>query len=254
MALFKSGIGTWTISGVSTMNGPTTVSNGTLVVNGSLTSVANAVTIAGGTLAGQGAIAGPVLVQLSGRLAPGTSAGTLTINNNLTLQGTTIMEIARNSAALSNDLVTGLKTNTYGGTLIVTNVGSSPLQAGDTFRLFAAATYAGAFSSIVYPAGYTFANTLGTDGQIRVVSAPGSAVPNFTPGGLHRLPQGGISLTATGAVGVSYRLWATTNLALTPITSTWTLWSNGIVTTSPFTIIDTPATNTLRRFYLFSTP
>jgi hypothetical protein len=41
---------------------------------------------------------------------------------------------------------------------------------------------------------------------------------------------------------------------LAPVASTWTLLSNGTMTTSPFTIIDRNATNYSQRFYLFSTP
>jgi hypothetical protein len=66
--------------------------------------------------------------------------------------------------------------------------------------------------------------------------------------------NGSISLTATGAVGTAYSLWATTNLALTPVSSTWTLVTNGTITASPFTIQDTGSTNYQQRFYLFSTP
>jgi autotransporter-associated beta strand protein len=250
----KLGSGTWTLTGSSPMGGPTVISNGTLVVNGSLTSSANNVTNAGGTLAGYGTIAGPVTVQAAGTLAPGNSVGKLTINNTLTLQGTAVMEIARNGTVLTNDLVTGVKTNTYGGTLIVTNVGSSPLQVGDAFKLFAATNYAGTFASIVYPVGYTFSNSLAVDGTIKVLTVPVSTPPNFPAGSVVKLPDGNFSLMATGAVGAPYRLWASTNVTLTPITNLWTLLTNGTISTSPFTIIDAAATNYPQRFYRFSTP
>jgi hypothetical protein len=86
-----------------------------------------------------------------------------------------------------------------------------------------------------------------------VTSSPETA-PNFSPGALVRLPNGNISLTATGALGSTYRLWASTNVALTPITNLWTLLSSGTITVSPFTITDHAATNFPRRFYRFSTP
>jgi hypothetical protein len=63
-----------------------------------------------------------------------------------------------------------------------------------------------------------------------------------------------VSLVATGAVGAPYRLWATTNLALTPVTNTWTLLTNTTIISSPFTNIDLTATNFSRRFYIFTTP
>jgi len=68
------------------------------------------------------------------------------------------------------------------------------------------------------------------------------------------VPDGNISLTATGAIGSTYKLWASTNVALTPITTTWTLLNSGTVTASPFTINDLTATNFTRRFYIFSAP
>jgi hypothetical protein len=78
--------------------------------------------------------------------------------------------------------------------------------------------------------------------------------PNFPSGGIAQLPGGHISLTASGAVGATYKLWASTNVALTPIASMWTLLTNGTVGLSPFTIIDAAATNFPQRFYRFSAP
>ena len=69
-----------------------------------------------------------------------------------------------------------------------------------------------------------------------------------------KLPDGNLSLTATGVVGGAYRLWASANVGLTPITSAWTLLSSGTVTTNPLTINDLVATNFPQRFYQFSNP
>jgi RHS repeat-associated protein/uncharacterized repeat protein (TIGR01451 family) len=255
MALVKTGAGAWTLTASSPMGGPTVVSNGTLVLNGIFTSPTHPVTIYGGTLAGTGSIAGPVTITPDGTLAPGASVGTLTIHSDLALQGTVVMEVGRNGPVLTSDLVAGVNTLTYGGTLVVTNVGGSALRAGDSFQLFAATNYAVSdFANIVYPDGYTFTNTLATDGRIWVASGPSTTPPNFPPGGIWMLPDGNVSLTATGAMGTGYKLWASTNVALGPIASTWLLLSNGSITVSPFTIIDATATNFPQRFYLFSTP
>jgi hypothetical protein len=98
----------------------------------------------------------------------------LTVNNTLTLAGATVMEINR-SMGQNSDLVRGVTTLTYGGTLTVQNVGA-PLQLGDTFNLFDAATFVGAFASITLPplgpGLYWDATWLGVDGTIRVVIAP----------------------------------------------------------------------------------
>src|SRR5262249_7575264 len=98
--------------------------------------------------------------------------------------------------------------------------------------------------------GLLWTNKLAIDGSIQVVAI----VPTVTSGGIARLPNGNIAITATGAIGSTYKLWATTNLALSPISSTWTLLNSGTVTTSPFTINDLTATNYPRRFYIFSAP
>lgn len=189
--------GTQTLKGVNTYTGPTTISGGTLVLNttGSILnsaqiSVASGATldvstVNGGfvldtaqTLAGNGNVLGAVTVN--GTLAPGDSIGTLTFNSDLSFQGTTVMEIARNGAVLGSDLVAGVSTLTYGGTLIVTNVGSSALQVGDVFQLFSAAAYNPAFANVVYPTGYTFTDNLAVDGSITVLTVPNAAPPTLS--------------------------------------------------------------------------
>jgi hypothetical protein len=101
-------------------------------------------------------------------------------------------------------------------------------------------------------AGVVWQNNLAVDGSIQVASL--AAAPAFSPGGVSELPDGNISLTATGPIGETYKLWASTNVALAPISSTWTLLQSGTITASPFTIHDLTATNYPRRFYIFSTP
>jgi hypothetical protein len=82
------------------------------------------VIVQGGTLAGTGAITDPVTVQAGGGLAPGVSAGALTIGS-LTLQGgsTTTMELQKFNATIETpDQVVGLTSLTYGGSLVVLNI------------------------------------------------------------------------------------------------------------------------------------
>jgi hypothetical protein len=58
---------------------------------------------------------------------------------------------------------------------------------------------------------------------------------------------------AQGSAGFGYHVWATTNLALTPIPSTWTLLTNGVFDTGPVTFID-PASGLPQRFYIITVP
>ncbi|HXI53671.1 MAG TPA: autotransporter-associated beta strand repeat-containing protein, partial [Candidatus Saccharimonadales bacterium] len=117
-AVTKQAAGRLVLTGTHTYTGATTVIAGTLLVNGTLG--VTAVTVTGGTLGGNGLIRGAVTIQSAGRLSPGSSIGTLTINNSLNLAGSTVMEL--NAATGAHDLVSGLTTVTYGGTLILSNL------------------------------------------------------------------------------------------------------------------------------------
>ena len=150
-SLVKTGSGILTLNGTNTYAGSTTINAGTLAVNGSL--AAGSVSVAnGGTLGGTGAISGLVTVNTGGTLAPGTLVNplrALTINNNLTLAGgsSTVMQVQH--SPLTNSAVNVSGTLTNGGTLLVG--GSVTLAAGDTFKLFNAANYHGAFTNSILP-------------------------------------------------------------------------------------------------------
>jgi len=117
---------------------------GTLLLNGTNSSP-GLVTVSNGALGGNGVIAGPVSVLAGGTLSP-SGLGPLTISNTLILSGTTVMEVNKNVP--TNDLVRGLTSVSYGGTLIVSNLGSA-YAPGDRFKLFDAASYSGGFTSLI---------------------------------------------------------------------------------------------------------
>jgi fibronectin-binding autotransporter adhesin len=246
--LTKLGGGTLTLGRANTFSGATAVSGGTLVVSGAL--AGGAVTVASGaTLGGYGTIGGPVTVLSGGTLALGASIGTLSISNTLALNGTTVMKVSHVTTATS-DVIQGLTTVTFGGTLTVTAAGT--LQAGDTFQLFNATSKAGAFAAINLPAfGANLAwNTTGlTNGTLQVIAVtqPGFNSPV-------RLGNGSLQLTFSGTSNANYRVWASTNIALTPITSTWSNVSSGTFGGAPVTYTDTQATNYPGRFYTITIP
>ncbi|HWH68989.1 MAG TPA: hypothetical protein VNT26_06375, partial [Candidatus Sulfotelmatobacter sp.] len=175
------------------------------------------VVVPAGTLGGSGAIQGIVTVGTEGTLAPGGALGTLTINNSLVLGGTTVMEIARNGGVLSSDQVAGLNQVTYGGTLIVTNRGSEQLQIGDTFKLFAASSYAGTFANIVVPGPYTWANKLAIDGTIQVT---GAGIPT-TPTNLVTVVTGNTLDISWPSNYTGWRLEAQTNSLSVGLSQNW---------------------------------
>jgi len=81
-SITKSGLGTQILSGTNTYTGATTVTAGTLIIEGSLGNTV--VSVTGGILGGSGTIGGSVTVS-TGTLAPGSSPGTLTVNDDLTM-------------------------------------------------------------------------------------------------------------------------------------------------------------------------
>jgi hypothetical protein len=71
------------------------------------------------------------------------------------------------------------------------------------------------------------------------------------------LNNGNIQFTITGApgsAGFGYRVWATTNISLTPITSTWTLLTNDTFGTTPTVFTDSTASGLPQRYYSITVP
>ncbi|MGD0258723.1 MAG: family 16 glycosylhydrolase [Verrucomicrobiota bacterium] len=171
-------LGTVALAGANTCSGVTTISNGTLQVTGSMT---NAIVVAGGTLSGTGVLAGPVSVIAGGTLSPGPGFAQLTLSNTLALGSgsSTLMDV--NAATGASDEITGLTEVTYGGALVLNNQ-SGAFAAGNAFKLFDAASYAGAFASIsptVPGMGLGWnTNTLAVDGTLRVIDVAVSQTTN----------------------------------------------------------------------------
>jgi hypothetical protein len=148
----------------------------------------------------------------------------------------------------ANDMVAGIGTLTYGGTLVVSNVGVAPLTNGASLKLFDASSYTGSFANIspAQPGPSLFWDTSGltVNGTLKVVAAAFQ--------GLTLLPDGNFRLTLTGPVGQAYTLRASTNVAL-PFAN-WTVLGSGTIPSSPFTFDDLTATNYRARFYRMSLP
>ncbi len=187
--------------GTTSANGsPFVVGNGSFSASfelpgNSTHSFANGLQIASNALlSGDGTVIGNVTLANGGTLSPGASMGRLTVNGNLILTSgsTNVFELDKGSG--TNDNITGLASVTLGGTLMVTNL-SGTLTNGDTFKLFSAAAYGGAFSSFS-------------------ATAPGPGLK----WNLHRLPVDGVLqvLSATSAPPVigSITLLDGTNLVI----------------------------------------
>lgn len=178
----KLGTGTLTMLGTNTYIGDTLVTAGTLIVNG-VQGQSRVIVSSGATLGGNGVIGSNVTVNAGGAVSPGNNGvGTLTVAGNVSLAGTTTMEIDKVGA--TNDLL--LATNstpstiTYSGTLSVVTVAGS-LAPGDTFTLFSASNYVGSFT-VINPPNVTWnTNNLNVNGTLTVVSvAPAGPTTNAT--------------------------------------------------------------------------
>ncbi|MFP6904931.1 MAG: hypothetical protein VCG02_06920, partial [Verrucomicrobiota bacterium] len=147
--LNKVTTGTVSLYGSSSYSGPSTISKGELRIMGSHEHAGD-YAVNGGTLSGNGTIDGPTMIAAGGTLAPGAGGiGSLGIHNDVSLEGSTRMEI--NGDTLAADQVTGMATIHYGGTLELVLIGGT-LDEYDGFLLFDAQSYTGAFTTLNFPA------------------------------------------------------------------------------------------------------
>jgi hypothetical protein len=199
---FPAGTGTVTLTGNASVANNTTISNGVLLINGTLGT--GTVTVAQGTLGGTGTINGPVVVLANGILAPGASIGSLTVHGALTLNGTAALEANKSGSGFSSDLVTGVTTLTYGGTLSFTASGDT-LAQGDSIKLFDAATYRGAFAAFNLPTlggGLAWdTSQLTVDGTLRVAAAATPTLAISTSPASLTVDVGGTATLIGGAGG-----------------------------------------------------
>jgi len=147
-----SGMGNLTKTG----RDQTVVSAGQLLVDGVLTTNPASLTsvAANAILGGNGLVCGPTTVQNGGALAPGANGiGQLTVSNHVTFTGGScaMMEITKNGGVSVNDLLFVSGTLTQAGSLVVTNLGTEVLAAGDRCKLFNALKFAGAFTNFSLP-------------------------------------------------------------------------------------------------------
>lgn len=216
--LTKLGSGTLTLTNTSTYSGATTVSNGTLQVDGSL-SVSPVTVASGATLSGNGILGAAVTVNDGGTLAPGTnSPGTLTINGDLTLDGSLIVSINKNlTQSNSMTIVSGVLTNSGAGTVTITNLGPD-LAVGDSFKLFSQPVLNGDALSILSSGGVTWTNNLAVDGSIQVLSV----TPPINPlPGVIQFSLSGNTLALSWPTNLGWILQAQTNTLSTGLNTNW---------------------------------
>ena len=267
--LAKRGAGRLALTKAHTYTGATTVEAGILALTNSGT-IANssniivsagalfdvsgttgaAMTLASGKkISGCGSVNGNFTVGGNAMLAPGTnSIGTLTFGNALTLASgcTNLFEISK--SPLTNDVARVLGTLTCGGTLVVTNIGASALAAGDSFVLFNAAGYSGAFANLILPplpVGLAWnTNNIATVGTLSVVVTARPVIAAVSISG------DGLVFNGAGGVGnANYYLLGTTNLAA-PLTNWPRLLTNQFDAAGNFNFTNGINSTSQQSFYL----
>ena len=190
----------------------------------------NTLTLTSGqTLGGIGTISGTLVVPVGATISPaGTNitlgltegsslTGIITANNNVTLNGTTVLKL---DGSGTNDEVQAGLTITYGGTLNLVNISGSPYVAGNSFLIFSAATYTGSFASIAPAtpgAGLAWdTSQLSSSGILGVKVAPSQPTITST-----KVVSGNLIFSGTGGTNNgTYYVLTTTNLT-TSLTN-WT--------------------------------
>jgi autotransporter-associated beta strand protein len=184
--------GTVILGGANSYTGPTIISQGTLALGpaGSI-SASPSIAIASGasfdvsaraggfavwpaqTLTGSGSVTGNV--RVNGTLDPGPGICSLVFNGDLTLSGTTLIELSKANGALTNDWVGVRGSLALGGSLVATLIGE-PLSAGDVFPIFGATAIQAGFSTLSLPPLNTglrwVASRLAVDGTLLVAPLP----------------------------------------------------------------------------------
>ncbi|MDO6746174.1 hypothetical protein [Gilvimarinus sp. 1_MG-2023] len=185
--LTKSGGHTLFLTGSSTHTGLIDIQSGQLTVNGSTTS--NIQISATARLAGGGSLGS---AQMNGTLAPGNSPETLTVNGDLDLTSTSVLEFELDTSGTIgssvNDLVEVNGNLTLNGTLNITDLGNYGLG---TYRLI---NYTGSLSDNgltigTQPNGFSGSIDTSTAGQVNLIV---SALGTNTSGNVHALPAIGI--------------------------------------------------------------
>jgi autotransporter-associated beta strand protein len=221
---------------------------GALYLNGTNT-YTGTTTVNGGALGGTGVISGPVVVTAAAALSFGPAISTLTVSNTLTLQGSALLKITKDSGLMS-DRVTGLSAVTYGGALVVTNIGITALSGGDQFTLFSATAYNGTFASVSLPAlptGFSWdTSRLSVDGTIQVKAPLVFSAPTIS----------GSNLILSGTGGASngtYFVLVSTNIAV-PRTNWTPIATDAFDGSGNFNFTNPISAGVPQQFYLLRVP
>jgi hypothetical protein len=212
----------------------------------------------GQTLGGIGTISGTLVVPAGATISPAgtnitlgltegsSSTGIINANNNITLNGTTLLKL--NGSGTNDEVQAGLGI-TYGGTLSLVNISGAPYAVSNSFQIFSAASYAGSFANITPAtpgAGLAWdTSQLNTFGILNVVAAPSQPVINST-----KLSGGNLIFSGTGGTNNgTYSVLTTTNIA-TPLTNWTPLVTNNFDGSGDFSVTNAISPTVPKQFYI----
>ena len=152
ISLSKTGPGTQILSGTNFYAGTTLVSEGALLIDGTHTG-GDTYTVAGGILGGNGSINTDITIESGGTLAPGASAGQLTVEQLVFQTGSLFeIEIGGLTAGSEYDQLIG-ESITLAGDLALSllDLGSGLFlpDPSDTFSVLDATSLSGMFDNVV---------------------------------------------------------------------------------------------------------
>ncbi|MCX8158004.1 MAG: PA14 domain-containing protein [Verrucomicrobiae bacterium] len=170
-----------------TIASPMTQVGGALELNGGTVDPGDSLLLQGGVLLGNGTVAGQV-TNTAGRVAPGTSAGTLTINGNYSQGpgGTLEIELGGANAGSEYDQLVVNGTAELNGRLVVTLINNFVPTNGQSFTVLTASLRKGAFTELQLP-------TLPGGLTWEILHQPASVVVRVA----EALPEGDARITGT---------------------------------------------------------
>ncbi|MFO1487526.1 MAG: pectinesterase family protein [Verrucomicrobiota bacterium] len=109
---------------------------------------------------------------------------------------------------------------------------------------------AGAYSVVVTTTAGSVTSAVATLTVIPPTDSPSLSGATVLNNGTVQFTIGGVA----GSAGFGYRVWASSDLSLSPVTSTWTLLTNDVFGLAPAVYTDADAPNWPQRFYIITSP
>jgi len=228
--------GTLILTNVSTYSGDTTITAGTLMLTnlGSIANSANLILANGAAL--------HVADRADGTLTltqPQTLKGNGAFNviGNLASQGTIELKLNKSGSGLANDSIHGLSQMVFGGTLRLL-ISGEPLSVTDSFKLFHAAGYTGAFDVVGPAPGPGLAwdtSTMTTDGTLRIKTGPDTTPPDL----VSAVIGGGATLQLSWpASHIGWELMVQTNTLTIGLSNNWVRLPDSSTTNAVYLPLD----------------